>query len=394
MNQINSGSIDLKEHQILHDPTQNLLFQPPKHQLLTMNHNFTTEAKPTRMLMEPNELDNTGEQQSLNPMTGSNDHPLAAVLPFMEQLRNEMYDKHAIRTNSIGLRTNSIEQRSNSIVQRICSIGSTCSIGTIDSFSKELLERHLFHSSDSTNKELPDLLKSGNSFLNVDDGLGVLEPATQARLSDHLKTNPSALHFPTKSSMDTGIGGEFNSSGWTKSNFEDVDDYDKLFTSKSMFRSSSAVLLGDDAPSLLPEPTQAAVMTAQRVKISTKSNTRKRTKREQELVFIEGTYTDVDVLLGRGGLANRHPGNQAYLRQKEQMQNRYLIASKDDKTGISQELVDWIYAHGGRFLKFDKHENQWYVVDDHTARKKASQTLREINTAENRARKRAKYSAK
>lgn len=52
--------------------------------------------------------------------------------------------------------------------------------------------------------------------------------------------------------------------------------------------------------------------------------------------YFEGNFTRFDVLLGRGGLANRHLGNQDYLREKE----RYLAASKDEKTGISQELVD------------------------------------------------------
>jgi hypothetical protein len=104
-------------------------------------------------------------------------------------------------------------------------------------------------------------------------------------------------------------------------------------------------------------------------------------------------FTDVDVLLGRGGLVNIHPGNQAYLRRKERLQNRYLTATKDEKTEISQELVDWIHACGGRFLQRSDHDKTcWHEVDNTRARKKASQTLREVNTPETRAYKRIKYS--
>lgn len=100
-------------------------------------------------------------------------------------------------------------------------------------------------------------------------------------------------------------------------------------------------------------------------------------------------YNDADVLLGRGGLTNRHPGNQEYLIKKTEMQHRYLKASKQEKTRISQELVDWVYNQGGRFMKVV--DDEWVEIDNAAARKKASQALREINTSETRARKRARY---
>lgn len=101
--------------------------------------------------------------------------------------------------------------------------------------------------------------------------------------------------------------------------------------------------------------------------------------------------TDDDVLLGRGGRSNHHAGNKRYLIEKEKIQARYLAADKDAKTGISQELVDIIENWGGRFLKLDEDTNRWYKVKNIVARKKASQTLREMNTEQYRASKRAKY---
>ena len=94
--------------------------------------------------------------------------------------------------------------------------------------------------------------------------------------------------------------------------------------------------------------------------------------------------------MGRGGLVNRHQGNQAYLGEKDRMQERYLAASKEAKTDISQELVNWVHDRGGRFLQVE--DDAWFEVDATKARKKASQSLREINTPEMRAAKRAKYS--
>jgi len=101
---------------------------------------------------------------------------------------------------------------------------------------------------------------------------------------------------------------------------------------------------------------------------------------------------DGDVLFGRGGRTNHHPGNKRYLEAKDSIQERYMKADKNEKTAISQELVDMVHAWGGRFLKLEKGtEDKWYQVLNITARKKASQTLREVNTPEERAQKRARY---
>lgn len=115
---------------------------------------------------------------------------------------------------------------------------------------------------------------------------------------------------------------------------------------------------------------------------------------KKHLDYIEDEPNDNDVFCGRGGRSNHHPGNNRYLQAKVAIQPRYRQASKDDKTGISQELVDTVKSWGGRFLGLDKTTGLWFVVDDKAARKKASQALREDNTPESRAQKRAKYLAK
>jgi hypothetical protein len=102
----------------------------------------------------------------------------------------------------------------------------------------------------------------------------------------------------------------------------------------------------------------------------------KRQRRTKSSLSQTADYTDQDVLLGRGGLVNHHPGNKAYLQHKTRLQPRYRAASRTTKTSISLELVAWVHARGGRFLDRDVRQ-VWYEVDTKRARAKASQTLRE-----------------
>ena len=105
--------------------------------------------------------------------------------------------------------------------------------------------------------------------------------------------------------------------------------------------------------------------------------------------------SDMDVLCGRGGRANNHPGNKKYLELKDQVRPRYTAATKAAKTGIAEEVVDAIMKEfGGRFLAMDTKVDKWYEIDRLEARRKCSQALREENTAEARANKRAKYPKK
>ena len=106
-------------------------------------------------------------------------------------------------------------------------------------------------------------------------------------------------------------------------------------------------------------------------------------------VFVE--YTDNDVLLGRGGLSNKHPGNKRYRKEIENAKAVYRSATKDDKTKWAALLVEYVEKYGGRFLEKDKATGKWYIVPDIVARRKAGQALREDNTPESRAEKRERY---
>ena len=104
------------------------------------------------------------------------------------------------------------------------------------------------------------------------------------------------------------------------------------------------------------------------------------------------SYTDADVLFGRGGRSNHHPGNKIYRDIVTEKQPFYRSCDKNEKTKVAQSIVDAVTINGkGRFLELDKRNGMWYLVPNIVARRKVGQALRENNTEEARAAKREKY---
>lgn len=120
----------------------------------------------------------------------------------------------------------------------------------------------------------------------------------------------------------------------------------------------------------------------------------KPTPQDKEYVTVE----DRDVLFGRGGRSNHHPGNKIYRTEIDNCKPVYMnLTDKNEKTTLSNQIVDTIQTVlGGRFLAKDNNYpgEMWYVVDRKFARRKVAQALRENNTPEARAAKKAKYPRK
>jgi len=153
-----------------------------------------------------------------------------------------------------------------------------------------------------------------------------------------------------------------------------------------------AVMMSQIAPS---SPSAEASTTAQP---TTKKRKRKKRKKvvPENMVYVQ--ISDLDVLLGRGGRSNHHPGNKRYREEVENFRRVYGTLETDaEKTETSQLLVDCIEKMGGRFLEENKEAGKsmgWYVVPNIVARRKASQALREDNDPEKRKAKRARFLAK
>lgn len=83
-----------------------------------------------------------------------------------------------------------------------------------------------------------------------------------------------------------------------------------------------------------------------------------------------------DVLCGRGGETNHHPGNVQYRLLVKAFQPLYVAAKRRDKPLIAQCIVYSVRQVGGRFLK-RANDKEWKDVGNTKAREKTSQALRE-----------------
>lgn len=86
--------------------------------------------------------------------------------------------------------------------------------------------------------------------------------------------------------------------------------------------------------------------------------------------------TDDDVLFGRGGYTNSHPGNVRFREKALELRQVYENSTKEEKFNISKLLLDSMTSEGARFLEKGE-DGAWHKVVGNGARKKASQALRE-----------------
>jgi len=186
-------------------------------------------------------------------------------------------------------------------------------------------------------------------------------------------------------------------------------DWDKLYFSQLQLLppkftdgEDSVARISPEANELLPEleeeDTNASVqvsnVTLSKSKEANQPAKKKRKRKPRKKVVPENKVyvepADADVLCGRGGRSNHHPGNKRYREEVKNLQKWYLdIEGKDEKTDLSQCLVDYVKSYDGRFL--EKDEKGWYEVPNIVARRKASQALREDTNPEKRKAKRTRF---
>jgi hypothetical protein len=87
---------------------------------------------------------------------------------------------------------------------------------------------------------------------------------------------------------------------------------------------------------------------------------------------------EFDVLCGRGGLINKHPGNIAYRRVVDYNKPYYQNVHKKHRILVSQSIVQTILNNGGRFLILgSRGGTSWIEIGFKRAVQKTSQALRE-----------------
>jgi len=91
------------------------------------------------------------------------------------------------------------------------------------------------------------------------------------------------------------------------------------------------------------------------------------------------TPHDNDVLCGRGGGTNSHPGNERYRRIVVANKYRYLSSHKAGKPAVAREVVAAIYNMDppGRFIERDRKTKMYRDIGEFSAIQKVGQALRE-----------------
>jgi hypothetical protein len=91
-----------------------------------------------------------------------------------------------------------------------------------------------------------------------------------------------------------------------------------------------------------------------------------------------GSYTKIDILSGRGGLANKHFGNRVFRRLVKHNKDLYRrLKSKRKQELLVQSILLAVEAHGARFLRENKASGSWYQIEEKDVRTKVCQALRE-----------------
>mmetsp|Transcript_6196 Transcript_6196/g.9515 ORF Transcript_6196/g.9515 Transcript_6196/m.9515 type:complete len:316 (-) Transcript_6196:253-1200(-) len=87
--------------------------------------------------------------------------------------------------------------------------------------------------------------------------------------------------------------------------------------------------------------------------------------------------SDVDVLCGRGVIPFQHTGNRK-LRQviADKLESYNLCPSRQGRTTIIRDTIDYFHRRGGLFLKAD-HEGQWYDGGIEAAKSRVSTAFRD-----------------
>ena len=84
---------------------------------------------------------------------------------------------------------------------------------------------------------------------------------------------------------------------------------------------------------------------------------------------------DADVLCGRGGKVNKHPGNIVYRKVVDYNKSYYQSVHKKHRILVSKSIVQAILNYGGRFM--GQKGKEWTPIGFKRAVQKTSQALRE-----------------
>ena len=225
--------------------------------------------------------------------------------------------------------------------------------------SSELMKEEDMH---KLNKSAADVPMDGN-----------ISSKTQLQASATLKRIPLARFLSDKSSDWAG--------DFSREQAAPLQVRPSLFDEKEDSGRRLLVAPPSLAASAIPLVTfMKSTEAAENSSSSTPKASKKKNRSERILGHDICVPTKNDVLFGRGGFINSHPGNVSYRKKVLQFRPVYERSTKEGKFDISRELLEAVTSEGARFLQKGK-DGEWYQVIGNGARRKVSQTLREKKKA-------------
>ena len=91
---------------------------------------------------------------------------------------------------------------------------------------------------------------------------------------------------------------------------------------------------------------------------------------------VEPTYTENDVLFGSGWINNTHKGNVSFRKEALKLRSWYEASNKEEKSSISELLLESMKSQGHRFLELCIEDGLWHEVTENRAHKMARQALK------------------
>ena len=158
---------------------------------------------------------------------------------------------------------------------------------------------------------------------------------------------------------------------------EENDSDDTMGSPEEKKESSDAETEADEADDKSPEEKEKEA--------KEKEEAEKKRIEELKIKYKDWPLKDVkephenDVMYGRGGGTNHHPGNKRYRKMVEERKVQYVNSKRLDKPLVALEIIrEWrAQLPPGRFLKHNEKTGNWDDVGDKKAREKTSQALRE-----------------
>jgi len=151
-----------------------------------------------------------------------------------------------------------------------------------------------------------------------------------------------------------------------------------LVSNESVTKTAAAVEQSE------PKPVTQTQSSATKARVSKPKKIRLRKPRraipnEKEYIPENEQPTQSDIVGGRGGRSNHHPGNRPYwIRILESRQEYTRSRSDNEKARIANGILRYVQQElKGRFLNIDNKTKRWYILPDAVVLDKIKQALRD-----------------